>query len=233
MPIAYEEIVPWGRSKAEYIRMFGLTKADLGKTILDCGGGPASFNAEMTKAGHNVVSADPIYDFTPPQISRRIEETFDLVLTQTHENMDKFTWRDIPDLETLAAIRRIAMDEFLADFEPGTAEGRYQVGELPALGMENLSFDIALSSHFLFLYSDNLATRFHIEAVLEMMRVAGEARIFPLVDMNAQTSPHLAPVIEALKAAGLESEVRDVDYEFQKGANRMLLVRHRDFTDGV
>ena len=46
-----EKVVPWGRSFAEYIRMFSLTEEDLEKRILGCGDGPASFNAELTKKG--------------------------------------------------------------------------------------------------------------------------------------------------------------------------------------
>jgi hypothetical protein len=46
-----DEIVPWGRSLAEYQLMFSLTEADLSRDILGCGDGPASFNAEMTDRG--------------------------------------------------------------------------------------------------------------------------------------------------------------------------------------
>ena len=46
-----EQVVPWGRSLAEYRAMFALSEADLQRRILGCGDGPASFNAEMTAAG--------------------------------------------------------------------------------------------------------------------------------------------------------------------------------------
>ncbi len=48
-------VVPWGRSFSEYQAMFSLNESDLTKTILGCGDGPASFNAELTKAGGNVI----------------------------------------------------------------------------------------------------------------------------------------------------------------------------------
>jgi hypothetical protein len=54
-----EHVVPWGRSKDEYVRMFGLTDKDLSGRVLDCAGGPASFNAEATREGRRVVSCDP------------------------------------------------------------------------------------------------------------------------------------------------------------------------------
>ena len=44
------------------------------------------------------------------------------------------------------------------------------------------SFDLALCSHLLFLYTDHLDAAFHIAAVQELLRVAGEVRIFPAAD---------------------------------------------------
>ena len=44
-----EKVIPWGRSMREYIQMFDLTLEELKLNILDCGGSPASFNAEMTR----------------------------------------------------------------------------------------------------------------------------------------------------------------------------------------
>ena len=41
-----DSVVPWGRSFDEYCAMFDLSDRDLDLKILDCGGGPASFNAE-------------------------------------------------------------------------------------------------------------------------------------------------------------------------------------------
>jgi len=72
-----DKAVPWGRPFDEYVRMFDLTAADLDSQIFDCAGGPASFNAEMHRSGQTVVSCDPIYEFSPADIARRIEETRD------------------------------------------------------------------------------------------------------------------------------------------------------------
>ena len=51
-----ENIVPWGRNLTEYREMFLLTEEDLGKKILGCGDGPASFNSEVYAGGGRVVS---------------------------------------------------------------------------------------------------------------------------------------------------------------------------------
>ena len=68
------EAIPWGRSFDEYRRLFALTDQDLQGTVLGCGDGPASFNAEATALGHRVVSCDPLYAFSPSQIERRAGE---------------------------------------------------------------------------------------------------------------------------------------------------------------
>ena len=54
MPFTLDQIVPWGRSFDEYVKMFALTEADLEKRILGCGDGPASFNAVMRTKGRCV-----------------------------------------------------------------------------------------------------------------------------------------------------------------------------------
>ncbi len=67
------EVFPWGRSEAEYVRMFALTPGDLSGSILDCAAGPASFNAELSAAGHSVTSCDPLYSLTTHEIRSRID----------------------------------------------------------------------------------------------------------------------------------------------------------------
>jgi len=66
MSIRLNEIVPWGRSRAEYALMFRLAESDLTAGVLDCGGGPASFTAELSAESFRAVSVDPIYAFSGP-----------------------------------------------------------------------------------------------------------------------------------------------------------------------
>ena len=63
-----DRVVPFGRSKTEYELMFALTESDRLKSIVGIGDGPASFNAEMTVAGYQVTSIDPIYQFIGSEI---------------------------------------------------------------------------------------------------------------------------------------------------------------------
>jgi len=85
-----DEVVPWGRSFTEYQAMFDLNNTDLQVPILGCGDGPAGCNAEATKAGHRVVSIDPLYASDVKSIERRIDQVFDTVMHQTRANSDEF-----------------------------------------------------------------------------------------------------------------------------------------------
>ena len=209
-----------------------MTPRDLGASILDCAGGPSSFNAEMTREGYRVVSSDPMYRFSAAEISRRIDEVFGSVIEGVRSNRKGFSWRIMRSPERLEEVRRSAMDLFLEDFPRGSSEGRYVEGSLPTLPFEDGTFDLALCSHFLFTYSAQLSQEFHLASILEMCRVAEEARVFPLLTSSVhacggegEASPHLGPVLDGLRERGYEARVEGVPYEFQKGGDEMLRVR--------
>ena len=175
MAFKYKDIVPWGRSYDEYLRMFDLTEGELKLKILGCGDGPASFNSECNKQGGHVTSADPLYSLTKEEIRKRIVETYDDVLRQTAKNQEKFRWNVIKSVEELGKVRMQAMEIFLDSYEQGKKEGRYIPASLPVLPFRDREFDIALSSHFLFLYTENLSYDFHVRSICEMLRVAGKS----------------------------------------------------------
>lgn len=85
MKIDYKEIVPWCRSFEEYVKMLALTQSDLNLKIMDCGGGPSSFNSEMARRGKRVVSIDPIYNLSVAELKRRIDETYDGMIRVARE----------------------------------------------------------------------------------------------------------------------------------------------------
>lgn len=227
MAFSLDKVVPWGRSYAEYLAMFNLSEADLQQRILGCGDGPAAFNAELTRRGGTIVSFDPIYIFDSIQLKSRIAETYALVMTQLRNNQADFVWQSISSVDELGQLRLAAMDEFLSDYVAGNNAGRYIAGELPHLPFANQQFDLALSSHFLFLYSQQLSLDFHQQAVQEMLRVAREVRIFPILTLTNQISPHLNAVCNRLKQQGYLTVLKQVVYEFQRGANQMLVITRR------
>jgi hypothetical protein len=216
------EVVPWGRSFDEYRRMFALTEADLSLRILGCADGPASFNAEATARGNRVISCDPLYRFGADEIRERIEVTYERVIDQTRRNADEFVWDTIESVEDLGRVRMEAMNTFLEDYEPGKREARYIDAQLPVLPFPDRSFDIALCSHFLFLYAAQLTDEFHRASVFELLRVATEVRIFPLLALGGKVSEHVARIVEAVQLAGHYALFETVPYEFQRGGNQML-----------
>jgi hypothetical protein len=219
-----EEVVPWGRSLAEYQSMFNLSETDLNAKILGCGDGPASFNAEMTGLGHSVVSIDPIYQFSAEQIEQRVRATYEPVISQVKENPDRYIWQDFRDADELGKARLVAMEKFLSDYESGKIAERYLDRSLPTLEFADDQFDLCLCSHLLFLYSEQLSLDFHLAAIHELLRIAPEVRIFPLLKLDCEPSPYIQVVMKELANKGYNAQVKSVAYEFQKGGNQMLSI---------
>jgi SAM-dependent methyltransferase len=225
MSFTLSQVVPWGRSFDEYVAMFALTEAELDGRILGCGDGPASFNAALTRRGGHIVSVDPLYCFAADDIRERIRQTGAEVLEQTRKNAHEFVWTSIRSVEELGRLRGAAMEEFLSDYPAGAAEKRYVEGELPHLPFPDEAFDLAVCSHLLFLYSEHLSADFHVASIKELCRVAGETRIFPLLELGTRPSRHVDAVRARLTAAGYSVSIRTVPYEFQRGGNQMMSVQ--------
>ena len=225
-PFSPNGILPWGRTLAEYQAMFNLSATDQRRWILDCGGGPASFNAELTALGGHVVSIDPLYALPGTVIEQRVKETLPVVMADLARKRDNLVWTQVQSIAALKQRRMEALEQFLQDYPVGMDEGRYKNASLPTLPLAEGSFDLALCSHLLFFYSEQLDPAFHLDALREMLRVATEVRVFPLLQMDGTPSPHLQITIEAMASHGVEATVQLVPYEFQRGGNRMLCLRN-------
>jgi len=219
-------VVPWGRSFSEYQVMFSLSESDLTKTILGCGDGPASFNAELTKAAGHVISVDPVYQFNSQQIRSRIEQVYPEVMSQVIKNSDDFIWKTITNIDELGQLRMAAMENFLNDYELGKEAGRYINASLPILPFKEAEFELVLCSHYLFLYSEQVDQSQHILAMTELCRVANEVRVYPLLALDGSRSTHLEPTISHLQGRGFDVSLQTVKYQFQKGATQMLVVKN-------
>lgn len=225
MAMKLEKVVPFGRSFDEYVQMFNLSEADLGKRILGVGDGPASFNAEATQIGGKVASVDPVYQFNGAEILERFNQVVDNIIEQIRRTPDDWVWSYHRSPEGLRTNRVNTIHRFIQDYGQGKQAGRYQIGALPKLNFRDNEYDLALCSHFLFLYSDHYDYSFHDYSIREMLRVSKEVRIFPLLTLMLQQSPHLGQIIRELSAAGYEVEITKVGYELQKGGDKMLVVR--------
>jgi len=211
--------------------MFNLTDECLKQSIVGCGDGPASFNAEMTSCGGRVVSCDPLYAIPGNDIYERFAASIDEVLNQVRSTPERWVWKYHSDPDDLKHNRMEVMKNFIADYEQGTREKRYVTGEFPNLPFTDDQFDVALCSHFLFLYSEHFSEAFHVNSVLEMCRLAYDTRIFPILELDQSISRHLNAVCTAVREAGYHPEIIPVDYELQKGGNKMLRITKCEQTD--
>jgi hypothetical protein len=224
MSVTLDQVVPWGRSLEEYRLMFDLSERNLGSRILGCGDGPASFNCEMTALGHTVVSCDPIYIFSKQQIEQRVRDAYDAITSQVKRHLENYLWDYFPDADQLGAHRLATMRRFLADFDAGKADGRYHTAALPHLPFADRQFDLAVCSHLLFLYSEQLSLAFHQAAIQELCRIADEVRIFPLLALDCQTSPYVEPIQAYFTEAGFAVAIVTVPYQFQRGGDKMMRI---------
>lgn len=220
-----DRVVPFGRSKTEYELMFDLTESDRLKSIIGIGDGPASFNAEMTAAGYQVTSIDPIYLFTGAEIKSRFDACIDGIIEQVRNSPNNWVWSYHKSPDDLRANREQVIALFLKDYDRGKIEGRYLNAELPKLDFQDKQFQLALCSHFLFLYSEHLSFEFHLESIRELCRIAEEVRIFPLLNLAQARSPYIDQVCSILAKEGISSEIMQVPYELQKGGNQAIIFR--------
>lgn len=219
-----DQVVPFGRSLAEYQLMFQLTSNDLKRQILDVAGGPASFNAELYQQRHAVTSIDPIYQFTGAEIRQRFAACVDTIIEQVRASPQDWVWGYHRSPDDLRHNREQALEKFLADYDEGKRQGRYVAAALPDLP-DRSHYDLVLCSHFLFLYSAQLSYEFHRQAILRLLQQASELRIFPLLTLDLQRSSHLDAIQSQLESLGYNADIIAVDYELQRGANQMLRVR--------
>lgn len=228
MVMKLDRIVPLGRSLDEYSKMFALSSVDLQQRILGVGDGPASFNAEGTKVGLNIISIDPIYQFSGAEIKLRFEAIIDNIIDQVIATPNNWVWKYYRNPQDLKANRIRIFQTFLQDYELGKQEARYQSQELPQLDFTTGSFDLTLCSHLLFLYSQQFSLDFHVASIQEILRVSREVRIFPLLTLMQQTYPYLDVIMQKFNDLGYTVMIKPVPYEFQPGGNKMLIIKHED-----
>jgi len=148
----------------------------------------------------------------------------DDIINQVRATPNDWVWDYHHSPDDLRKNRVEAIHTFIADYDRGKAAGRYVTAELPRLNIPNQQFDLVLCSHLLFLYSAQLPYSFHLESIQAMLKVSREVRIFPLLTLMLERSPHLAPIMQTLQEQGYSPKIVKVPYEFQKGGNEMLVI---------
>lgn len=214
----------WGHSLKNYLLMFDLKDTDLQESILDVAAGASSFNAEMFHRGYRITSCDPLYANPPDKITTQVNKMLDNLERRIDENQAKFTWRYELSPKDLMQKQRAMANIFLKDYAEGLEQKRYLPDALPTLNFKDYQFALALCANFLFDGPYNTDLDFQLASIIEMCRVAREARIFPLLDDNGDISPHVGPIMAALQAKDYGVEVREVAFQLQQNGNAMLRI---------
>lgn len=222
----FNVVLVTSRSYDEYVAMFDLTPQDLAGSILDCSAGVAGFAAAAGARGTAVVAVDPAYGLAREDLARLGREDLERGTAITGDHPDRFTfaWYGAP--ERRVHMRNRALAQFLLDVV--THPTRYVAGQLPQLPFRDRSFDLAVCSHLLFTWADQLGLEWHVAALAELSRVAREVRVFPTVVQGAgEPVPFWDDLMSELSRSGLRIERRRVPYEFQVGADTMLVLTHQ------
>ncbi|MBA3977468.1 MAG: hypothetical protein H0X50_04640 [Nitrosopumilus sp.] len=93
---------------------------------------------------------------------------------------------------------------------------------------ENNTFDIVLSANLLFYYSNRFDYSFHLESILEFLRIAREVRIFPIQQSNTKLPEYFDRLLSDIEKRyqKVKFNVEKVQHEFLLGVDKMLFLRH-------
>jgi hypothetical protein len=215
------------RSFEEYEAFFALAPRDLAGGVLDCSSGASGFAAVANARGGRVTAVDPAYAMGTEQLLAEVRTSLDRGGAILADHEDRFVWTWYGSRERRDQLRRDALTAFMADLR--THPAGYVAGALPRLPFTDDVFDLALCSHLLFTWSDVLDEDWHESAVTELLRVAREVRVFPLVVQGSGDAvPFLPALMDRFRELGHRVDVVDVPYEFQRGATRMLTIRRTE-----
>ena len=206
--------------------MFRLDDATLrGARILDAASGVSSFCAEANAQGYQVTATDRIYTLTPDEVEQKCSSDLDDMLVKLSGVTDNYVWDYFPDMDALKAQRESAYRAFVADYRQYSHE-RYIPTEYPVSGFTDGQFDLALVSHFLFLYDEQLNYNFHRRTLLELLRIAREVRLFPLVNLRTERASAVTQMLADPVFAPYSISIERVDYEFIRNSSEVMIIRH-------
>jgi hypothetical protein len=221
------DIIVSARPADDCLAHFALTEADLLRgPVLDCPGGASDFALRVRALGGRAVSVDSAYATPPERLAERLRADFERVRAWTATRPDRFPpgpdgrWHRLPGWEHAA---ELFMADYRRDRDEGT--GHYVSALLPPLPVPNRAFALATSGFLLFTYPDHFDQAFHLGALRELLRVADEVRVHPLNDSARNPYPHLAPVLEALRADGVHVDTLAVESPTDRGDTHTLRLR--------
>jgi hypothetical protein len=214
------------RSYTEYEKMFVLNEEELQNgTILDIAAGASSFTAVARSKGIQAIAVDPLYLKSVPDMAefghKEITTSTDKLskLTQTFD----WSYYGSPELHRENRLR--SLDVFMSDYAKADADQTYFTSALPELSFPSHTFTLVLCSHFLFLYQEQFDYNFHINAVIEMLRVCqvgGQIRIYPIFDFKGLPFPNLEKLMSQIGEHGAIAELAASELPFIPGSTHYL-----------
>lgn len=214
-----------GRSYHEYLKMFSLKEEEMKNIrILDCAAGASSFTPHLLKQGYDSTAVDILYGRSVEETKEQCVNDFHTLL-EMHSGLEcKVDWNFFQNPEDLVQ-RRITVYEEFIDSYAQLKDERFIEGALPQLPFDDNSFDLVLSSHLLFLYEDRLGYEFHLNSVLEMLRITSdEIRIYPIVKLHDESESSFLPRLIDELSDKADFKVEKVDYQFRRGGHEMLKI---------
>jgi methyltransferase family protein len=234
-----DRVVFIGRSFSEYMWMFNLDGYSFKNLeILDCPSGASSFVAEVS-AKYEVkkaVGCDLMYDDNNvPVLESRGKDDLEYMINRLSQVPEFYSWEMYSNIEALRRSRAASLMEFISDYRSKEQLNnhsknykRYVKGILPNLPFSDKSFDLVLSSNFLFYYHNMFGYDFHHDSILEMLRVSSkEVRIFPVQKPDAKIPEYFDTLMQSIKEHmknKVSFRIEKVKYEFRDGVNKMLVI---------
>jgi ubiquinone/menaquinone biosynthesis C-methylase UbiE len=216
------------RSYTEYEKMFVLEKEDLQQdVILDVAGGASSFTAAAKSKGIKAFAVDPLYNKSIPEMAEFGRNEITLSTEKLVMLEQSFDWSYYGSPELHREHRLSSLDLFMADYSKEDAVNTYFPSALPELPFAANSFSLILCSHFLFLYQEQFDYTFHINAVIEMLRVCragGQIRIYPIFDFKRLPYPYLERFMRQLQEHGARTELIPSKLPFITGSTHYLKI---------
>lgn len=212
------------RAYDEYVAFFDLSAEELtGKRVLDCSAGASSFVARLSRLGVEAIAVDPAYHLPGDRLAEVAATSLRDGNAIAAGHPGSFTWRWYGSVEAREKMRSRALAEFVLDL--AEHRERYVAASLPSLPFDDGAFDLAVCSHLLFTWADQLGYVWHLASLRELLRVAREVRVFPTVLQGAgEPVPFWEQLMDQLRADGVTLETRRVGYEFQIAATEMLVL---------
>jgi hypothetical protein len=142
-----------------------------------------------------IIGCDLLYkEDNVDELKNRGKEDLDYMIKQLSLVPDFYEWniyssiKDLYETRSNAFKRLISyyeLDRFMAGKDEIT-QNRYINATLPNLPFENRTYDLVLSSNLLFYYHNMFDYHFHLNSILELLRVTRkEVRIFPCQKSDA------------------------------------------------